>query len=652
MMPHYQPHPYMEPPGFVVPTTHLHLMDYRRMLNPQYYHTMAYHSRRFRYQQNGQTRETTSSEVQTEPLSAAQRTSTPGGPGAAKATGGLPVRGPGVSIERTLSPAASAKKGVPPPPPPVEPKDAAPSSATRTPASGGGFVIQTEEVRIECCATPAGLQLLHETAEVTRGFSQRSGSVLQGRVVRRDDGRRLAAEPEVKARPDVPSVGTHGAEEESRNQTEPAVIVAVPDVGEPGPSEDLHFKVVHLPFDSEYLDELWKMESTVWSAKETATPSPGSPEQNGRPESRDATPADTTEDAEETVIQMPPLAEEDQEDPVPAEEEMPDDDERSFMDVPVAEEPPLTPAADDDDGPLKADGIVQDQRDTSFESLPAYLPSSGWLADFDDVYRRGGTITPPPPPRKRNRPASSSSRGLELPARRRKLDLDHDENRPAGRKPKERFKLRGKADHRSLSDHERRLDENERLCSRCVATGSIRSPAAAPGLDGRAWKRKESLLRQWSDALLPTCDACKSSGKRRLAAARNGSNPPDVRRRDSEGESSENASRRADGDRPGGPKRNVGVPLACRQNVETHPRLREKNCACKEPPPPLHCPHGNAIRRADENRAATPLLPQDKRRMVDQIYLTRWWQTGELGLFLLHFITIISFNIWFSTLRL
>ena len=64
---------YMEPPGYVMPQSHLHLVDYRRMLSPQYYHTLAYQSRTLSYQHSSSNRDMISSEVQTEPLSASKK---------------------------------------------------------------------------------------------------------------------------------------------------------------------------------------------------------------------------------------------------------------------------------------------------------------------------------------------------------------------------------------------------------------------------------------------------------------------------------------------------------------------------------------------------------------------------------------------------
>ncbi|XP_037613552.1 uncharacterized protein buc2l [Sebastes umbrosus] len=688
VMPHYQPNPYMEPPGFVVPHTHLHLMDYRRMLNPQYYQTMAYHSRRYRYQHNSQTREMTSSEVQTEPLSAAQRTSTPG-PSKVEAPSDLPVcigdTSPSVSIKQPLSPALAVQKVNHS----LELKDTAPSSITRTPPNGS-FVIQTEEVRIECCTTPVGLQLLHarETAEVSHSFSQkvvqRSSSVLQGRV-RQDEGPCLPAdqsEQALQACPDILLVGTpssgekYPALEESRNQVDHATadvgsrVAAHADVQETNAEKDssknFNFKVVHPTFDPKYLDELWKMESSVWSMEETLVPSPESLIQNGRTECHDERLAGVAEvpsadvltareeaPAEDVVpmIEMLPLEEDEQEHMVPSvEDEMVSEaDLCPGMDVPVAEEAPMTELTHTAEvllgnSPLKAGRKnVQDHQDTSFESLPAYLPSTSWLADFDNVYYCSKM---PPTPKKQSRLVGNH--GLDVPTRRRKLDY---KEQPTVRKPKERFKPKGKVDRRSLSDHECCLNRNftenaftpyapkrERLCSRCVAKSRI-GTSASPGLDGGILKRKASLLQQWND--LPTCEACKSHSKKWLM--RKGSSP-DIRPHhghDSEGESSENSSCRLGPKwRAADPPRKLNSlkrPLASKQNVEKCPaavytKLRDKNCVCNEPQHQSvvwerlrHCPHGNAIREMDEN-CALPASLQDKWRIMDQIYLTHRWQ--------------------------
>uniref|UniRef100_A0A3B4U974 Uncharacterized protein n=1 Tax=Seriola dumerili TaxID=41447 RepID=A0A3B4U974_SERDU len=708
VMPHYQPNQYMEPPGFVVPHTHLHLMDYRRMLNPQYYQTMAYHSRRFRYQHNGPAREMTSSQVQTEPLSATLRNSTPGSSDT-EASSGLPVCSgitPNVPTSQPLSPALAVQKRDHS----LELKDMVPSSTTRTPPNGS-FVIQTEEVRIECCTTPVGVQLLHshETAEVSHRFSTdvvQCSSILQGSVLQ-DDGLCLPSdqsEQALQACPDILLVGTPSSSEkisaleESKNQMDPVTevsnlgseVAAHGDVEETRSEKDLsvtsenfHFKVVHLPFDPKYLDELRKMESSVWSMEETLIPSPESLIQNGCTDSHDETLAAAevpsadvlTVPTEEVIpmIEMPDLTEDELEDMTstvegPVVEMVPEADIFPMMEA--AEEAPMNKLTHTaqvdiahkllllDNSPLMGDRNqhrgetnIQDHQDTSFESLPAYLPSTSWLADFDNVYYCSKM---PSTPKKQSRPLSHC--GLDVPSRRRKLDLEY-KDQPTVRKPKERYKPKGKVDRRSLSDHEcclsRNFNENafipyaskrERLCSRCLAKRRI-CTSASPGVDDRSLTKKAVPFQQLNDALLPTCEACKSHTKK---LTRKGSSP-DVcglhHGLDTEGESSENSSCRR------GPKWRVADdprkltdlkrPLASKQNLEKcpavmYPKMREKSCVCNEPQhhQPVawerlrHCPHGNAIREMDEN-CDMPVSLQEKWRNVDEIYLTRRWQTEK-----------------------
>lgn len=678
MMPNYQPNPYMEPPGFVIPHTHLHLMDYRRMLNPQYYQTMAYHSRRFRYQHNSQTREMTSSEVQTEPLSATQRTSTPSSSKVEASRGS-----PGVPTSQPLSPALVLRKLDHS----LEVKDVVPPSTSTTRMTPkGNFVIQTEEVRIECCTTPGGLQVLHshETAEVSHGFSQdmvQCSSILQGGVLQ-DKGLCLPAdesEHSLQSCPDILLVGTPSSSEaipaleESKNQTDnreaaPAHGEAQEMSGEKDLTpKNFQFRAVHMPYDPKYLDELRKMESTVWSMEDTLIPSPESLLQNDQTESHDEEAEVPSADVltviekpptDEVVpmIEMPSLTADELEDAVPTMEGL--EDEMCA----VAEETSHTAEVEhapylllSDYSPLKAkqprrEQTLQDHQDTSFESLPAYLPSTSWLADFDTVYYCSKL---PPTPKKQNRPPGN--RGLDVPSRRRKLDLEYKEQPPV-RKPKERYKPKGKVDRRSLSDHEccisRNFNENvfnpyvskrERLCTRCLAKRRLCTPAS-PGLDGRNLQRKVPF-QQRNDALLPTCEACKShstTGKHLMRKAAR----VDARGRhlghDTEGESSENGScrtkwRAADDLRK---SNDLKRPLASKQNVDTHPavmypKLKEKNCGCNEPLHQSaawerlrHCPHGNAIRQMDEN-CDLPVSLQDKWTHVDQTYQMQRWQTGE-----------------------
>lgn len=675
MLPNCQPNPYMEPPGFVVPHTHLHLMDYRRMLNPQYYQTMAYHSRRFRYQHNSQNRETTTSEVQTEPLSANQRTSTPAS-NDAEASSGLLVcdSKPSIHASQTVSPAAATDH-------PVELKETAPHSTARA-APNGSFVIQTEEVRIECCTTPVGLQLLHshETAEVSHNFSQEAqrSPVPQGTV----GGKGAPADQSEQALqvcPDILLVGALGCGERipALEEGSPAVdtLAALGDVQET--STTSRSRVIKLPFDAKYLDELRRMESTVWSLEETLIASPGF--QSDHSESCGKKLASAGErlsaEADAPVEEMDAVAPE-LEAKVTAvdgsrDEAMPEADFCPVMDVPTAEEATMAQSANvaavadapylllldklplkDDELQHRRETIVQGHQDTSFESLPAYLPSTSWLADSDNGQYFGKL---PPSPKKQSRPASSHT--SDMPSRRRKLELEYKEP-TAVRKPKERYKPKGKTDRRSLSDHEcclgRTYNENalisyvakkDRLCTRCLAKRRMCTPTS-PGLSGRTVARRSLPFQQRNETLLQTCESCKCHPGRQKIRKGSSADVCECRRGpDTEAESSENGSSRtptkwrlSDDPRRLG---NLNRPLASKQNLLTlptaaYPKMREKQCVCTESQrQPVawerrrHCPHGNVIRALDEN-SAMPVSLQEKWRNMDQIFLTTHrCQTGN-----------------------
>ncbi|XP_008394639.1 uncharacterized protein LOC103456706 isoform X2 [Poecilia reticulata] len=663
MMPHYQPNPYMEPPGFVVPHTHLHLMDYRRMLNPQYYHTMAYHARRFRYQHNSASKEMTSSEVQTEPLLSVHKTSTPRSSSISTdnaTTGQLQSQAFTVQTEEY----------------PSELQEKAPSSKTGMP-SNGSFVIQTEEVRIECCATPVGLQLLHaqEAAEMSHSFSQdlvQCSSPIQSDIPQ-DEGLDLQAdqsEQELNVCPDIlldekPDSGEKSLSlEDPMNQMDP---VTENESEETSTDEDLsvisesfHLKVVQVPFDPTYLDELRKIESTVWSAEESFVTSPV---QNSFMKASNKTLNASTEELvmltqevpteEITEMEIPALTEVELEELVPSVEMS---EANVYPATDASPLPELTNTAEEtlstnillpDNSPLDSDREHhqlettndQDHQDTSFESLPAYLPSTSWISDFNHGYYSKKI---PLAPMKQNRPSNLHS--LDVSKRRRKLNMDYKEQ-PNVRKSKERYKPKGKVDRQSLSDHEcclsrnfnenmlnSRWSNNERLCTRCTAKRRI-STSPSSVCEGRSLKRKAVPFQEWNDVLLPTCEACKSHTKRQLM--RKDSSPdlcsPNYGH-DTECDSSGNSSCRTGQDfkRPLAPRQ-----MATKSPVTIHTRLRQSNCKHDDLQNQSvgwerlrRCPHGNTIREIDENCDA-PTSHEEKWSNLDQMYLTHKRQTEK-----------------------
>lgn len=628
VMPSYQSYPYMEPPSFVVPHTHLHLMDYRRMLNPQHYQTMAYQSRRFRYQHNGQTREMTNSEVQTEPPSGARRTSTPRSTELeASSTFSISSSPPSSQL---MSPAVTVQK--------IDQsaalKDPMAPPTNRAPTNGS-FVIQTEEVRIECCTTPVGMQLLrsHETTGVSRSFSRdlvQRGSVPQDHGM--DNAPGISEDPSEQALRACPDILLVGAP--NNGEKIPPLEGESPRDGRCGEKSVTTTSKIQLPFGPKYLDELRKMESMVWSAEETLIPSSESLVKNNYPDAYDRRPAESP-GSEGPQIRVeppskgnsphgPPRVASEAENPVleatPATMEATAEETNSAE---VADEPYLLmlqdpPQLDEEKQDGNNIGIL-DHQDSSFESLPAYLPSASWLADFESVrYRSRFPMT---------------QNGLELPSRRRKLDLECKEP-TVGRLPKQRYKPK---DRRSLSDHECFLRRNyycensfdpgskrDPLCTRCLAKRTV-CTSPNPGLDGQALKRKAVPFRQRNDAPLPTCDACMRHSKKRPTQ---GCCPSVSWRRpgrDAEEESSENSSSRTGSKCPHAGRRPPGLkrPLAPKQNLVTHPPGAYPNePQCQR----CCCPHGNAVQEPDENCAVLPL--QEKWKHVDPLCYRR--QRGQM----------------------
>ncbi|XP_061661858.1 bucky ball-like isoform X2 [Syngnathoides biaculeatus] len=584
MMPHYQPNPFMEPPSFVVPHSHLHLTDYRRMLNPYYYQTMAYHARRYRYQHSVPAKEVTSCEVQTEPLAGLNLISNPasgntepsGVPhvcGGDNTPGGLPS--PSLRSELTVQSNGERFLEVGTPP--------------------NGFVIQTEEVTIECCTTPVGLNLHScETPEV-------------------DDGPGVPEEQMAQICPDTLSVRTPNEimkiEETKKNKGSFIGSIFSSKV-EVKDQKDLQLTLKSIQ------SQVVLQEEQVWSIEGMLVPSLDSP-----------SPAEEC-DGKLNVVEVP-IYETPTTDTSPSvEEEMVCEavvcnkvEESPDLNMKHKAEGLLSQSLEsslqkEDETQPRQDLNYQEQQDTSFESLPTYLPSSSWLADFDRVciYSRM-----PPTPKKRNQNLNRTV--LEVPTRRRKLELEYKEQ-PSVRKPKERYKPKGKLDRRSLSDHEccptRTFEnifplKNDRLCSRCLAK------------PGPSFKRKAVPFQQCNQSLMSTCDACKSHTGKTLQ--RKGS-VPDVRTPHrglcTEGESSENGS--CSGGfkrRPNGKKR----PLGSKQNGE-------RNWSCDEVQPRQlaackrlrRCPHGNAMEELDEN---LPTSPEDKLRHPDKFYWAQRWQTDK-----------------------
>ncbi|XP_015210135.2 bucky ball-like isoform X1 [Lepisosteus oculatus] len=170
------PNPYMEIPGYIVPQAQLHPADYRRLLNPHFPPTMAYHARRFRYQQNTTSKETTSSEVQTDPavlMNDSQHSGVigtcVGGAQAGRSDSVREARHVG-SFSNSIVCSRSEKQDVP--------GEEAGSLTSRV-TSPKSFVFQKEEVRIECRDMPSTLKIFRSRETTAESSPSTSGNLVQ-----------------------------------------------------------------------------------------------------------------------------------------------------------------------------------------------------------------------------------------------------------------------------------------------------------------------------------------------------------------------------------------------------------------------------------------------------------------------------------------
>ncbi|KAJ3611856.1 hypothetical protein NHX12_021869, partial [Muraenolepis orangiensis] len=598
----YPPSAYMEQPRFVMPQSHHHLMDYRRMLNPHYYQTMAFQSRMLHYQHSSTSRDMISSEVQTEPLSMSQKSSTAAtacGSGRGEARNGFPdggrkyternCSGPAHPLPQALPVKASGRL--------VDLKKTSTSSLETAPQKSS-FVIQTEEVRIECCHTAVGLEVLHsnETQGVlahryaAQDLARCSSLITQSPVLQEV----AVSAPQEQSYshqtcPDVLFDGTAscGSTEVKQSLHETKALIkrigASPDSGlrvasggeaqktvgqrrkrdgnaNVGPSaNDGHFKILHMPFD---LDELQSMEATQWSMEETCVPSPDWMMQN-------------------TLIDSPMGT-------LVTEGKAPCDGDLIDIfseEVPLEQVVPMMEMPQSDDEPLIELGSTWD-----VPVVPKASPANGF-ASAD----------------KRSRPPSA--RLSEVPIRRQKTNSEFKELQAVQWLKAEKVsKNQIKVDRRSLSDHEcgRWRNRNqtafpawrpkgERLCTRCLANRSG-CLSVSPGPETpQVFKRKfPNPLQPWlRHCLLPTCEACKVHKNKGLMCRGTGVDIcGPICHNNAGGETSETGScqtvpkwwgpedlRRAPADSK---MRQVSRNQPEKCSVALYPQLRERNCPCDE----------------------------------------------------------------------
>ncbi|KAF5890573.1 uncharacterized protein DAT39_019722, partial [Clarias magur] len=293
VLPPFPPSSYVEAPGYILPHTQLHMVDYRRMMAPHLAPAMSYQARRFRYQHTTPSgRVMVSSEVQTEPVcteSLQQACNVATSSSESGTTGPSSV----FSSPRPSEDTSCVEKGCE-----VLPSKMAGETCKNATVQSGGILFQAEEVRIECSRSPSAVKIMR-SKETTELASNADGKLLQCNVgcaedvVLRcfqplpfgDDEEREGAKdmsPLEDPCPDIvmvscPSNGSVSTLEgsivapvEPVNSTlvaqgDPNLVKSAQDIC--GTSKDILFKILRLPVDLQCLDELQQMEASVWSVE-------------------------------------------------------------------------------------------------------------------------------------------------------------------------------------------------------------------------------------------------------------------------------------------------------------------------------------------------------------------------------------------------
>ncbi|KAK3529187.1 hypothetical protein QTP70_019433 [Hemibagrus guttatus] len=381
VLPPFPPASYVEAPGYILPHTQLHMVDYRRMMTPHLAPAMAYQARRFRYQHTTPSgRVMVSSEVQTEPVSANSSrqgcnvvTSTQSSSESGRSTDSSSV----LSSIPNEDQAACLEKGCA-----VLSKMSGDTAKIST-VQNGGILFQAEEVRIECSGSPSAVKITH--SKETTELASNAGELLQCNMGSAEDVVLRCFQPvpfgdeERKGTknlshledpcPDIlmvscPSNGSVSMLEgsivapvEPVNSTlvvqgDPSLVKNAQDMC--GNPNNIHFKILRLPLELQCLDELQQMEASVWSVESLMPYVPTSEwmMQNSLTPGKPSLP---------TVME------------VPAESVL-----HSIQSTAAA-----TPSLLEAGTVIELDGQGSM---TSLESLPPFLPSASRLAEFGNAY--------------------------------------------------------------------------------------------------------------------------------------------------------------------------------------------------------------------------------------------------------------------------
>ncbi|CAB1349633.1 unnamed protein product, partial [Coregonus sp. 'balchen'] len=295
-------------------------------------------------------------------------------------------------------------------------------------------------------------------------------------------------------------------------------------------SKSVHFKILHMPFDMQYLEELRKIEASVWSVESLAP--------------RNKT--DNTPTSPETSQKRGAVSDLDHQD-------------TSFGALPTYR-PSTSWLADFGNVYYysKLPPNVEEQRKI-LRCSPLKLSSPKGKPNHDQE------------PKDPHRVAVTTTAPLRLKG----------------------CRLREKVDRRSYSDQEccanRTFNGNtgtsgglkrERICARCLTTKCSvnKIPGSpGPGLDALIVKRQGVPVPPWEESILAqTCAACKCLPRRRVTRKGSGSDVPGgPHNEETEGETSENREKNCSCEEP-----HHGPPAAVREGPRRHHHgnvIRERN---------------------------------------------------------------------------
>nr|XP_023681003.1 uncharacterized protein LOC111850880 isoform X3 [Paramormyrops kingsleyae] len=599
----FPPNPYMEAPGYIMPHAQLHLADYRRMLNPQVPPAVAYHARRFRCQHVMVPREMVSSEVQTEPLLQETSNSQLSCSSASCSAGTHSMgsdsgKGSGCTNASSSQDSESSSH-----PGKAESLDvdadliSTPPQASATPK--GAYMFQWDQVQMGAEGSSLDSKTVPSSESVAESVQDSSGLLVQcddsissskgviplfsssandntttGQGVTCDSGKTeqqcLPSYPDILLVSGSPTSGTdlrlkavhNGGCETSAEQMATNKVTELEKVdGEVADHastlKEACFKIVRLPFEMHYLEEVQEVESSVWSVE----PLVPSVEWMVQHEFSEAEKVEKTEAPEGLNLNQTPTS--------------------------PLESCPATP-------------------------LSPYLPSASWLADFGNVYY----YSKMPPSMQAH--LSNFSSSSEPPAVREKPTRDLRGHSTGGR-TKKCMHVRGMEGKghvnlknllgQSLENVSSTADKGERNCPRCQAKADV-----SLGVNLKAPSRSHRVTHlSTGDPKSQARISCRCCVGKVLRKGRS----PNLSSQNRE--EMENSAPSAMLRQPGSEgKRSAGTgglaPL--RRHSEKCSvkcsKLQEKNCACKEySAPPVDegnwWMHTDGVRHNEENVALMSL---------------------------------------------